>query len=215
MRAPSDPARFSAAIAAIDAANAQDPNTLTVGPVTGPKELVHSRMMTEWLDALDPDADELQHLAARAHHLRRWESPRGDHPDGRAGYLRWRTAARARHAESVSAILVEHGYLPDEVERVASIVRKEGLGAGARGGARRIDPAVQVHEDALCLVFLQTQLVGVADQLGEPATVDVLVRTMTKMSPAGIAAAVSLDLDDRGRELLDAAVAAATDGDGE
>ncbi len=210
MREPTDPDRFAAAIEAIDEANAADPNTLSVGSVTGPKELVHSRMMTAWLDELDPDADELQHLAARAHHLRRWESPRSDHPDGRAGYLRWRTEARARHAEEVSSILLEHSYSPAEVERVAAIVRKEGLGKGSRGGTRPVDPAVQVHEDALCLVFLQTQLVGVADQLGEPATVDVLVRTMAKMSPAGLAAAGSLDLDERGRALLDEAVTAAS-----
>ena len=70
------------------------------------------------------------------------------------------------------------------------------------------DPAVQVHEVALCLVFLQTQLLGVADQLGEPATVEVLVRTMRKMSPIGLEAAARLDLDERGRELLNAAIAA-------
>ncbi|UDY36783.1 DUF4202 domain-containing protein [Dermatobacter hominis] len=204
MRKPDDRARFDAAIAAIDAANADDPNTLVVGATSGPKELVHARMMTGWLEVLDPDADELQHLAARGHHLRRWTSPRDAYPEGRAGYLRWRAAAKQRHADELGALLRAEGYDDAAVERVASIVRKDGLVA-SKGAA---DPAVQVHEDALCLVFLQTQLLGVADQLGEPETVEVLVKTMRKMSPRGIAAAAELDLDDRGRELLRDAVAA-------
>ena len=43
------------------------------------------------------------------------------------------------------------------IERVQQIIRKEHL---------RTDPVVQVHEDALCLVFLQTQLADVANRLG-------------------------------------------------
>ena len=194
------PERFEAAIGAIDAANAEDPDELVVGEVRGPKELVHARMMTDWVQRLDPDADELQLLAARAHHFRRWTSPRSDQPPGRSGYLRWRTAARRRHAEEVGALLAEHGYDAAEVARVQRIVRKQGLGA---------DPAVQVHEDALCLVFLQTQLADVAGRLGDDATIDVLVRTIRKMGPAGIAAAADLDLDPAGAALLTRALGVA------
>lgn len=196
--ASADPSRLTAALAAIDAANTQDPNVIVVGGESGPKELVHARMMTAWLQRLDPDADELQHLAARAHHFRRWSSPRSDYPDGRSGYLRWRTAARRRHAEQVQELLSAHGYTEAEADRVGAIIRKVGLGT---------DPQVQVHEDALCLVFLETQLSGVAVQLGADATIEVLVRTIPKMSPHGLAAASGLDLDPASAELLAAAVA--------
>ena len=60
-------------------------------------------------------------------------------------------------------------------------MRKDGLAAG--------DHAAQVHEDAACLVFLETQLDPLADQLGDDRTVEVLRKTATKMSPAGLAAA--------------------------
>ena len=192
------PARLTAALAAIDAANAQDPNVIVVHGEAGPKELVHSRMMTAWLERLDPVADELQHLAARAHHFRRWSSPRSEYPTGRSGYLRWRTAARRRHAEQVQELLAAHGYTEAEADRVGDIIRKVGLGTDAQ---------VQVHEDALCLVFLETQLSGVADQLGADATVEVLVRTVPKMSPAGLRAASGLDLDASSAELLAQALA--------
>lgn len=195
----SDPSRFRAAVQAIDAANAADPTPMTHRGVTLPKELLHARMMTSWVQRLDPDAGEVAHLAARAHHFRRWTRPRGDYPDGRAGYLRWRAAAKRAHAEQVGELLGAHGYSDDEIADVGAIIRKEGLGS---------DPRVQVHEDAVCLVFLETQLVDVADKVGGDQMVDILVRTIPKMSAAGVQAALSLDLDPRGAELLARAAAA-------
>jgi hypothetical protein len=189
--------RFEAAIAAIDAANADDPQTLVVRGVVRPKEQAHAEMMTAWVRRLDPDADEAQLLAARAHHLRRWTSPRTDYPAGRAGYLRWRTALKARHAEDVAAILEGCGYDPATIERVQAIVRKDHL---------RTDPATQTHEDGLCLTFLETQLAGVGDQLGEEKTLEVVRKTWAKMSPRGREAAGTLDLATTQRDLLERAI---------
>lgn len=199
-----DAERFDRSIAAIDTANAEDPNTVDVDDVGWPKELLHSHLMTMWLQRLDPDATELAHLAARGHHFRRWTRPRSDYPEGRAGYLQWRAAAKRTHAAEVSELLVGQGFGPDQAERVGVIIRKEGLGT---------DPEVQTHEDAVCLVFLSTQLEQVADRLGDERMVDVLARTIPKMSPAGLAAAGSLPLDEHGERLLAAAVEAASDED--
>lgn len=193
--------RFDAAIAAIDAANADDPFTITYMvdgvEVTRPKELAHAELMCDWVRRLDPEADDAQLLAARAHHVRRWTLPRSDYPEGRAGYLKWRTEARKRHAELVGAILAEVGYGDDDdtIERVQALVAKQGLGKGGLADVDGRSPAVQVHEDALCLVFLQTQFIPVAAQLGDEKTIDVLVRTVPKMGPRGQAAALALDLD--------------------
>ena len=141
--------QLEAATKAIDEANGADPNTLEVRGRSGPKELLHSEMMTDWVRRLDPDADAAQLVAARAHHLRRWTHPRDAYPQGRAGYRRWRTAAARAQAEEVASILLGIGAGPHFIERVGDIIRKRGLGS---------DPAVQTHEDALCLVFLETQL---------------------------------------------------------
>ena len=194
----SDPVRFARAIDAIDAANAEDPTPMSHGGITLPKELLHGRLMTAWLERLDPGAGEPAHLAARAHHYRRWTRPRTEYPEGRAGYLRWRAAAKRRHADEVGALLLAQGYDAALVDRVGAIIRKEGLGT---------DPVVQVHEDALCLVFLETQLVDVADKVGDEQMVDILRRTIPKMSAAGLAAAGTLDLGPRGADLLGRAAA--------
>ncbi len=186
------------AIAAIDAANADDPNTIVVDGTERPKEQAHAELMTAWVLRLDPGASDSQQLAARAHHLRRWSVPRSSYPDGRAGYLRWRTALKRQHAEEVAGLLTAAGYDDDTVVAVQRIVRKEGLGE---------DPAVQVHEDALCLVFLETQLADLVDRLGEDRSVEVIAKTTAKMSPAGLAEVAGLPMRDHDRELVARALA--------
>lgn len=197
-----DPGRFERAIAAIDAANSADPATIEVRGEVRPKELAHAELMTEWVRRLDPRATEAQLLAARAHHLRRWTMPRSSHPDGRAGYLRWRAALRRQHAADVTELLASVGYDAATIERVGAIVAKQGLGASGAAG----DPAVQAHEDALCLVFLETQLGATAEQLGEDKIVDVIRKTVRKMSPAGVAMVGELPLTDHERHLVERAV---------
>lgn len=186
----------AAALAEIDAVNAGDPNKVVVDGVARPKELLHAERMTAWLGRLDPSADDAQRLAARAHHLRRWASPRTDYPDGRAGYLRWRRAARARHAAELGEILHRHG-VPDTVRADAvAIVAKERLGS---------DPRTQTHEDALCLVFFELQGLTTAAQLGD-RTPAVVARTLAKMSATGRAALESADLAPAVRDVVDAAL---------
>jgi hypothetical protein len=189
-------ARFEAAVAAIDAANAADPVRLVVDGVERPKELVHADRVERWVRFLDPDADEIQILAARAHHLRRWVVPRTDYPEGRAGYLRWRTEQKKRQANEVGDILLASGYDADEIVRVGSIVTKRHLAT---------DPVVQTHEDALCLAFLELQFDQLADHLGDEHMVDVVRKTLAKMSPAGIAAAGTIPMSERGAAILGAA----------
>lgn len=189
---------FGRAILAIDTANEADPNTIVARGEERPKELAHAELMTEWVNRLDPDADEAQLLAARAHHLRRWSLPRDQYPDGRAGYLRWRTALRKQHAAEVAELLREVGYDDATIERVRAIVNKEGLGT---------DPSVQVHEDALCLVFLETQLVALVDRLGDDKMLDVIRKTAAKMSPAALALVGELPLRESDRALIDRALA--------
>jgi hypothetical protein len=194
----SDTDRLARAIAAIDAANADDPESIEIGGEMRPKEQAHAEMMTEWVRRLDPDADDAQLIAARAHHLRRWSIPRASYPDGRPGYLRWRTALKKQHAEEVGEILRGQGYEPDVIERVQHIVRKDAL---------KTDPVVQTHEDALCLVFLETQLLELARDQGDDKTVDIIRKTVVKMSEQGIAAALALELPTDAVSLIGRAMA--------
>ena len=194
------PDRLAAALAAIDAANGDDPHTLVIDGVERPKELAHAELMTRWVRTLAPDCSDEQLIAARAHHLRRWAIPRDSYPRDRAGYLRWRSALRRQHADDVGGIMRDAGYDAGEIERVQAIVRKQGLGR---------DPDVQVHEDALCLVFLETQFDELAAQLDDDdKMIDILRKTAGKMSPAGLAAAGGLPFSPAAAALLERALAA-------
>ena len=194
MSAPDNIDRFVRAIAAIDAANAGDPETIVVAGVVRPKELAHAELATKWVRHFDPAADEAQLLAARAHHLRRWTSPRSDFPDGRKGYLRWRAALKRMHGELLAGILTEVGYDKVAIERARAIVEKRNLAA---------DPDVQTHEDALCLVFLQTQFDSLDERIGDrDKLVDIVAKTMVKMSPRAIEAAVALEMSGSERSVL-------------
>jgi hypothetical protein len=198
---PSEPSgrsgRFERAIAAIDAANAGDPHRIEVRGEVRPKELAHAELMTEWVRRLDPAATEAQLLAARAHHLRRWTTPRASYPEGRSGYLRWRADLKAQHAREVGEILIAAGYDGETVATVERIVRKEGLHSDRR---------VQVHEDALCLVFLETQLASTAERLGEDRMVEVIRKTVAKMSERGLAHVAEIPMRDPDRELVSRAL---------
>ena len=195
--------RFERAITAIDAANADDPVRIVVRGAKRPKELAHAELVTEWVRRLDPAPSDELLLAARAHHLRRWVIPRSSFPAGRSGYLRWRKAEHEQHARDVALLLDAAGYDESTVIRVQDLVRKRGLG---RDPAAR-DPEAQTLEDALCLVFLETQLTALASRHDDDKMIDILRKSAAKMSEQGVAAAGEIDLDERGRSLLERALA--------
>jgi hypothetical protein len=185
-------------LAAIDAANADDPFTLVVRGETRPKELAHAQLASEWVAILRPDASDALRLAARAHHLRRWAIPRAEYPQGRAGYHRWRVALQALHAGEAARILEGEGWDAETIARVGALVKKKNLGR---------DDEVQVLEDALCLVFLETQFLDLGARLDEEKAIDVTRKTLRKMSPVAIERALELPLEPAARALLERASA--------
>ena len=185
----SDPGRLARTLDAIDAANAGDPHTIVVRGEARPKEPAHAEMVSAWIARLAPDASDALQLAGRAHHLRRWAIPRADYPEGRAGYLRWRRALYDFHAEEAAKILAAEGWDEATVRRVGDLLHKRGL---ARG-----DAEAQVLEDALCLVFLETQFRDLAARLDEEKRIDVTAKTLRKMSDRAKALAMELPLDPR------------------
>jgi hypothetical protein len=194
--------RLTRVITAIDRANAEDPVPLAVDGVEEPRTLVHGRMATRWVEELTDAPPEELGIAARGHHIRRWEIPRTDYPAGRRGYLDWRNHLHAFHADQLAVIMAAEGYEQPARTRVGEIVAKKNLGS---------DRIVQTFEDALCLVFLETQLGDFTERLPQAATLDrVLVRTWRKMSDAGRAAAERLELDERGRIALERALNSVT-----
>jgi hypothetical protein len=175
--------RFAAAINAIDALNAEDPNRETAGSDAAPAALLYGRRMSGWLLRLAPEASEPLRLAARAQHIARWRVPRSDYPEGRAGYLAWRRDLGRFHAEAAGEILAEAGYGSDVIDRVADLLQKKGL---------KRDPDAQTLEDAACLVFLEHHFADFSRKHEDDKVVDIVRKTLLKMSDRGRERAVGL-----------------------
>jgi hypothetical protein len=176
---------------AIDDANAADPvqEPDSRHGTLRPRALIYGERMTETQQWFAPEAEELLRIAARAQHIRRWEIPRGDYPDGRDGYHRWRRRLGQFHGEVTAELMRRHRYGDDEATRVAAMLEKRAL---------KRDPEVQTLEDIAGLVFLEHYLEPFVRSQGERHGPDklrhILQRTAAKMSPEGRRAAVGLAL---------------------
>lgn len=165
--------RFQDAIARFDAANAADPRGI---------ELPYAQRLSAWVERLAPEASESLRLAARCQHLRRWEIPRESYPAGRVGYLKWREALKHFHAEEAGKILRAVGYDNEMIERVQKL------------NLKKKDPETNVLEDALCLLFLETQFDETLGKTGDEKMIGILQKTWRKMTPAAREIALTMKL---------------------
>jgi uncharacterized protein DUF4202 len=179
---------FRIALERIDAANAQDPRGI---------ELPYAKRLSSWIDRLAPEASEELRLAAHAQHICRWMSPRESYPAGRIGYLKWREDLKQFHAQKAGDILLEVGYDKTTVSRVQDLIRKRNFPRDAEG---------RILEDALCLVFLETQLAETTDKTGEEKMIGILQKTWKKMTPQARDIALRLPMTETQRGLVEKAL---------
>lgn len=167
---------FERAASLIDAANEQDPNQEDQEGTSWPKELLYSRRMSDMIERYAPQADDAMKLAARAQHIQRWKSARSDYPEGRQGYLQWRTGLYKFHAETAAGLLTEAGYDEATVERVKQAVGKRAL---------KVNPDTQLLEDVTDLVFIEHYMLAFAEkhpEYDEAKWLDIIRKTWKKMS---------------------------------
>ena len=172
----SEQEQLEKAIALIDEANTEDPNQETAGDKTWPKELLYSQRMSDMLERYAPDADDAIKLAVRAQHVQRWKSARSDFPEGRQGYLQWRTGLYRFHAETAGALMAEAGYDEATIERVKQAVGKRAL---------KVNRDTQLLEDVTDLVFIEHYMLAFAQkhpEYDEAKWLDIVRKTWGKMS---------------------------------
>lgn len=181
-----------------DAMNSHDPRVWSHKGSDYPQELFFAERHTEWVRALDPEASEALLLASRCQHICRWESPRSDYPEGRAGYLKWRSDLKFFHADKAAAVLAEIGYDEATIERVKSLNLKKGI---------KTDPECQTLEDALCLTFLQFQFDDLIADTESEKMLKIVKKTWAKMSERGHAEALKLSLSQTALAVVQKALA--------
>lgn len=189
--------RFQEAIRMVDAANAEDSRTELLDGEARPRELLFATRVYDWVLRLVTDPSESLLLAARAHTVRRWRIPRDQYPKTTVGYHQWRDALAQFHAAQAAEILKTAGYGDDVIETVADLTTRKNFPG---------DADARTLEDADCLVFLETKLGDYLDEWDDRKTVNILARTLRKMTPEGRAQAFALALGAREQDLVRQAV---------
>ncbi len=180
-----------------DEYNKQAPEIVTWEGVIYPSEYFYAIKLHEWVKKLAPNASEALLLASRCQHIGRWEIARNQYPEGRVGYLTWRSDLSRFHAEKAASLLGGVGYDQSTIDRVKEIVRKQKL---------KSDEEVQTIENALCLVFLQYQFDELIAKLSSEKMISILRKTWGKMSEPGQVAAQTLSYSVEAQALLSEAL---------
>lgn len=193
-----DKKRFEKAIASFDAYNSNDPHREKTEDRDIPKEFLYAVRMTGKLNHYEPNAPETVQLAVRCQHIGRWEIARTAYPMDRKGYLQWRSQLALHHAKVASGILEECGYDTETIDKVKFLLQKKQLHQNAD---------TQLLEDVVCLVFIEFYLDEFARQHDDDKVVDILQKTLKKMSPRAIQEALKITVTDHVKKLIEKAAA--------
>jgi hypothetical protein len=181
-----------------DVYNYRDPNSEIWNGKSFPKELLYAIRMTERLEKFAPGSPDHIKLAVRCQHIGRWEIPRNTFPMDRKGYLRWRNALKVHHAKLAGDILQVCGYDEATIGKVKFLLLKKELNR---------NPETQLVEDVVCLVFVEFYLQDFADKHDDEKVVDILKKTLVKMSPHAIEEVSRIALNPKVSQLISMAVA--------
>jgi hypothetical protein len=185
--------KLEEAFALFDAYNQNAPERVFYNGTEYASEYFYALKLYEWVKRLNPDAGEALLLASRSQHIGRWQIARKTYPDGRVGYLKWRSDLAKFHAAKSAKIMASVGYDDEMINRVKEIILKQRL---------KTDEDVQTIENALCLVFLEFQFDELIEKLTEEKMIDILRKTWGKMSEPGRNAALALSYSEEGKVLL-------------
>jgi len=181
-----------------DVYNYRDPHAETWKGKSFPKELLYSIRMSERLEKFAPDSPEHVKLAIRCQHIGRWEIPRNSYPMDRKGYLQWRNELKFHHAKIAAEILKTCGYGDEMIEKVRFLLLKKELNRNAE---------TQLTEDVICLVFVEHYLDEFASKHEDEKVIDILQKTMKKMSPRAIQEVSNIRVSPKVAELIARAAA--------
>jgi hypothetical protein len=188
-----DNKKIEKAFELFDQYNSKDPKQYTWNDKAYPQELFLAQQLYQWVLKLEPTAAEPLLLASRCQHIGRWEVPRDTYPDGKAGYLNWRSNLAKYHAQKAEELLLQAGYDKETISKVKQINLKQQI---------KSDSEVKTMENALCLVFLRFEFEDFLQKHDEAKIIRILQKTWAKMSDAGRDVALSLNFSPKAGEII-------------
>jgi hypothetical protein len=196
---PEDLSCFKRAASQFDSAHREDPETVMAHGSVIPRACLYHQRLDYWVVHLDENASEPLRLAVHCQHLRRWMIPRSDYPEGRTGYRSWRRALSDFHVQEANSILLDAGYDDTTISRVRDFLTKKNL---------QRDPEMQLFEDAICLVFFETELADFSGKHDRDRLIRILRKIWMKMSENGreVAQQLAQQLPNKLHDLFDEAI---------
>jgi hypothetical protein len=191
--------QFEKALTTFDAYNLNDPHQEEFDGKLVSKELLYGQRMSARLSDFYPAAPEYLRLAAHCQHIGRWEIPRESYPMDKKGYLQWRNVLKTHHAKLAEQILQSCRYNEDTIEKVKFLLLKKELST---------NPDTKVLEDVICLVFIEHYLEEFAAKHESRKVIDILQKTLKKMSPRAIDEAAKIPVSERIKILIHQALQA-------
>jgi hypothetical protein len=113
------------------------------------------------------------------------------------GYMQWRNKLKDHHASIAEPILKDCGYDVLIIEKVKALLLKKNL---------TTNPDTQTLEDVICLVFLEYYSEEFAAKHPDEKVIDILRKTIKKMSAKAIQTVAELSLSDKIKSMIHAAV---------
>jgi len=111
----------------------------------------------------------------------------------RNGYLKWRSHLKIYHANLAESLLEKSGYDELTKAKVKDLLVKKQL---------KQNQETQTLEDVICLVFLEFYFDDFSEVHDEEKLVNILKKTIAKMSTEGVEAALHLPLSVKAKSLI-------------
>jgi len=185
--------KFTKTIEDINALHAQDPNKVVIDGHAFPQELIYTQRLVDLLADYAPNASIELQLAAHCQHIRRWAVNRTDFEMNRLGYFQWRKAEEKNQTDAARQILESRGWDDAVIDTVVGLMTKKYI---------KTNVEAQQLEDVACLTFVKYYLDEFAEKHEESKIVDIIKKTMNKMSAKAIGKTAELGLSSRTLDLV-------------
>ncbi len=186
--------QYRTATEKIDAAHSSDEMMELEDGNLFPVELLYSKRMLSVLELVSPDSSFEIKIAAQCQHLKRWSVSRSLYPYDRRGYHQWRQVVMDFQLQETKKILLAANIGESDIHHILFILKEHG---------NKLNPESQVIMDTACLVFVKWYMEPFAGKHQNEKVIDILRKTMRKMSSKGVNLISKLELPVSAKNILE------------
>ena len=187
---------YHKAIAEIEKAHAEDGSKEIENGASYPSEVLYGRRMLSVLEMVSPDSSLAMKLAVQCQHIKRWGIPRSNYPFDRRGYHQWRRVVMDYQLQQAHLLLSAANIDETDILWVLNALKNQG---------DKSNPESQIIMDTACLVFLKWYMESFAAKHENEKVIDILKKTIRKMSVEGLDLIPKLDLPPTAKQALEQA----------